>query len=66
MIRLLADSDGQFMPKSLQEGMRKLPNYSKWSDAVCQKESVTYIYVEKRVVARSLQKAASMKAQAAK
>lgn len=54
------------MPKSLQEGMKKLPNYSKWSDVVCQQESVTYIYDEKKVVERSIQKAASMKAQAKK
>ncbi|GAB7337938.1 hypothetical protein MBLNU457_4321t1 [Dothideomycetes sp. NU457] len=66
VLRLRADSGGKFMPKSLQEGMKKLPNYSKWSDAVCQQESVTYIYDEKRVVERSIQKAASMKAQAKK
>jgi len=66
VIRLRADSGGKFMPKSLTEGMKKLPNYSKWADVVCQQESVTYIYDEKRVVERSIQKAASMKAQAKK
>lgn len=32
------------MSKNVQEGLEKLPNYSKWSKAIWSKESVTFVY----------------------
>ena len=49
------------MPKSFKEGMQKLPNFGKWADAVHKKESVTYIWDEEKVVARTTQRIKKMK-----
>ena len=32
------------MPTSMLEGLDALPNYSKWSKAVCADDSVTYVF----------------------
>ena len=32
------------MPASTGKSLQALPNYSKWSEAVCAEESVTYVF----------------------
>ncbi len=32
------------MPASMGKALRDLPNYGKWSEAVCAQESVTYVF----------------------
>jgi len=32
------------MPASMLKGLKALPNYGKWSEAVCAENSVTYIF----------------------
>lgn len=44
VIRYQAFSDHGLMPASMGKALRALPNYSKWSEAVCAQESVTYIF----------------------
>lgn len=65
LLRFYALSNGDLMPKSLKEGLQKLPNFSKWADATLKQESVTYIWDEEKVVKRTGARIAKMK-QAAK
>jgi len=46
-------SNGDLYPKSLKEGLDKLPNVSKWAKAVMAKESVTYIWNEEWILERT-------------
>ncbi len=32
------------MPASMGKALKGLPNYGKWSEAVCAQESVTYVF----------------------
>lgn len=32
------------MPASMGKALKELPNYDKWSEAVCAQESVTYVF----------------------
>jgi glutathione S-transferase len=52
------------LPKSLAEGFDKLPKFSKWAKATISQESVTYIWDEKKVVAKTKLRIAKMKEQA--
>ena len=44
VIRYQAFGEIGLMPKSMLEGLDALPNYSKWSKAVCAEDSVTFIF----------------------
>lgn len=43
-IRYKTLSEREIMPASMGKGLKDLPNYSKWSEAVCAQESVTYVF----------------------
>ena len=32
------------MPASMAKSLKSLPNFGKWSEAVCAEESVTYVF----------------------
>ncbi|CAD6590420.1 MAG: hypothetical protein ASARMPREDX12_004357 [Alectoria sarmentosa] len=44
VIRYQAFGETGLMPKSMLKGLDALPNYSKWSKAIREQESVTYIF----------------------
>lgn len=44
VIRYKAFSGSSLMPASMGKGLDALPNYAKWSEAVCAQESVTYVF----------------------
>jgi len=64
VVRFYACSNGDLMPKSFKEGMQKLPNFSKWADAIHKQESVMYVFDEKSIVERTTRRIAKMKEQA--
>lgn len=44
VIRYKTFSDLEIMPTSMGKGLKNLPNYGKWSEAVCAQESVKYVF----------------------
>ena len=44
VIRFKTFTETGLMPASLGKGLKALPNYAKWSEAVTAQEAVTYIY----------------------
>lgn len=64
LLRLYAFSDDELVPKSFKQSLQKLPHFSKWADAMLQKESVLYIWDEKTVVSRTKMRVEKMKAAA--
>ena len=66
LLRFYALSNGELLPKSLKEGVQKLPNTGKWAEAVLKQESLLYIWDEEKVVKRSAERIAKMKAQQGK
>ncbi|EMD00878.1 hypothetical protein BAUCODRAFT_187903 [Baudoinia panamericana UAMH 10762] len=51
--------DGEVVPRSATEKLSRLPNLSKWMNAVAYNESVLKIYDSERVIAHAKRKAAS-------
>ena len=64
VIRCLAYIDGGLTPASLLKGLEALPNYSKWSKAVCGESSVTYVFDGPEISKRTAERLAKMKAEA--
>ena len=64
VIRYRAYADGGLMPASLLKGLDALPNYSKWSKAVCGENSVTYVFDGPEISKRMTKRLAKMKAEA--
>ncbi|KAK4944164.1 hypothetical protein LTR66_007977 [Elasticomyces elasticus] len=64
LLRMYAFSEGELLPTSFKASLQKLPNFSKWADAVLKKESVMYIWDEEKVVSRTKRRVAQMKTQA--
>jgi glutathione S-transferase len=64
LLRIYALSTGEILPKSVKEGLQKLPNFSKWVNATISKESVTYIWNEENIVSKTAARIEKMKAQA--
>lgn len=64
LLRIYALSTGEVLPKSVKEGLEKLPNFSKWVQATITKESVTYIWNEENIVSRTAARIEKMRAQA--
>lgn len=62
LLRFYALSNGELLPKSLKEGIQKLPNMGKWAEHVLKQESLLYIWDEKKVVDRTGTRIAKMKA----
>lgn len=63
LLRFYAMSDGELLPKSLKEGLEKLPHFGKWAKAVMERESVLGIWDEEVVVRRTKERMEKMKAQ---
>ena len=66
MIRYQALGEADVMPKSMLKGLGALPNYSKWSQAVCADESVTFVFDGPVVAASMKARIEKMKAAEAK
>lgn len=64
ILRILASCDDELLPKSFKESLNKLPNFSKWANAVIKQDSVTYIWVEETVVKATKIRVQKMKQQA--
>ena len=52
------------MPKSMLKGLDALPNYSKWSKAVCAEDSVTYVFDAPYIVKAMVGRLEKLKAEA--
>lgn len=64
ILRVYAYSkNGRLLPKSVQTGLDSLPNFSKWAAATIAHDSVTYIWDEENVLAKSEARIAKLKAQ---
>lgn len=66
LLRFYALSAAGLLPKSLKEGIQKLPNTGKWAEHVLKQESVLYIWNEEAVVERTGKRIAKMKEQKGK
>lgn len=64
ILRLYSYSKNEFLPKSVLEGLEKLPNFNKWAQAVNKEESVTYIWNEADAISAMKKKMESLKAAA--
>lgn len=49
------------MPTSLNEGLEKLPNFSKWAAALRKEESVMWVYDEEGILSGTRNRLAKMK-----
>lgn len=64
ILRIYAYSkNGRFLPKSIQNGLDNLPNFSKWAAATIAHDSVTYIWDEETVLSKTEARLAKLKAQ---
>ncbi|PNS15017.1 hypothetical protein CAC42_2246 [Sphaceloma murrayae] len=50
VIRVQSFANADFLPKTLGDGLKKLPNFSKWADALRQHESVMWVYDEQGIL----------------
>ncbi|KAK7181197.1 hypothetical protein DPSP01_003286 [Paraphaeosphaeria sporulosa] len=66
ILRLYAFAKHGLLPKSVTDGLDRLPNFSKWAAEVIKHDSVTYIWDEEKTLEGSKKKFASLKAQAKK
>lgn len=66
LLRFYALSNGELLPKSVKEGIQKLPNTGKWAEHVLKQESLLYIWDEENVVKRSAARIEKLKAQQGK
>ena len=44
MLRYRAFTEGGLLPEGILKGLDALPNYSRWSKAIHEKDEVTYIF----------------------
>ncbi|KAF1929980.1 thioredoxin-like protein [Didymella exigua CBS 183.55] len=64
ILRVYSFSKNGLLPRSVLEGLEKLPNFSKWAQAVNEEESVTYIWNADEVISATKKKIESLKAAA--
>ena len=64
MIRYQTLGEADLMPKSMLKGLNALPNYSKWSKAVCAEDSVTYVFDGPNIAATMKARIEKLKAEA--
>ena len=64
VIRYQAFGETGLMPKSMLKGFDALPNYSKWSNAVCAQDSVTYVFDGPGTAERMAERIEKLKAEA--
>lgn len=62
ILRILAYSDHEIMPKALRAELEALPNFSKWAKTVLQQESVLYVWNEATLINGMKRKIKEMKA----
>ncbi|GAB7354985.1 hypothetical protein MBLNU459_g5597t1 [Dothideomycetes sp. NU459] len=62
LLRFFAMSNGELLPKSLREGIEKLPNTGRWAKEVVKQESVLRIWDEENVVTKMGERIAKMRA----
>ncbi|MCJ1473660.1 hypothetical protein MMC13_002311 [Lambiella insularis] len=66
VLRVHAYSKAGLLHKSADEGLEKLPNYSKWQKAMTSQESVLYTWNEEKVVAKTEKRMEKMRAEKTK
>ena len=64
MIRIRIWSEHGLLPASLLKSMDALPNFSKWSKAVCAEDAVTYVIDAPSIAKGMAGRIAKMKASA--
>lgn len=64
LVRMYAMAHGGLVPKTLEDRLNGLPNFSKWAKAVMAKESVTYVFDEATNIKKTTARIEKMKAQA--
>ena len=64
MIRYKAFSKTGLMPASMGKSLDALPNYGRWSEAVCAQDSVTYVFDGPEYSKKLVERLEKMKAQA--
>ncbi|KAH9864020.1 hypothetical protein J1614_009953 [Plenodomus biglobosus] len=64
VLRIYALAKHGLLPQSIISGFDALPNFSKWAAEVIKQESVTYIWDEETIIAGTMKRIESMKAQA--
>ena len=64
VIRFRALSEHGLMPANLLKSMDALPNYSKWSKAVCAEDAVTYVFDAPSIAKGTAERIAKLKANA--
>ena len=64
VIRYRAFGENGLMPASMLKGLDALPNYGKWSKAICAQESVTYVFDGPDIAKRMMDRIAKMKSEA--
>ena len=63
IIRFQAFSESGLLPANMWESLKALPNFSKWSEAVCAEDSVTYIFDGPSMSKGMAERIAKMKAE---
>lgn len=64
MLRYRAFSEGGLLPKGISKALDALPNYSRWSKALHEKDEVTYIFDGPLYAKRTAERMEKMKAEA--
>lgn len=56
-------TENGLMPASMGKALDALPNYSKWSKAVCAQDSVTYVFDGPKIAKAMAQRIEKLKAE---
>ena len=64
MLRYRAFAEGGLLPKGILKALDALPNYSRWSKAIHEKDEVTYIFDGPRYAKATGERIEKMKAEA--
>ena len=62
MLRYKTYAEHGLLPKSMQKGLEALPNYSKWSKAICEHPAVLSGYDGPAIAEKSKERIEKMKA----
>ena len=63
MVRYKTFSETGLMPKSVLKGLDALPNYTKWSTAICAEDSVNYVFDGPAIAEGMVKRIEKMKAE---
>lgn len=64
VVRYKAISETGLIPKSMLKGLDALPNYNKWSKAIHEEDSVTYVFDGPAIAKGTVERIEKMKAEA--